>query len=450
VSRLFRFGFFGLLACGSSAATTLAVTLGGESDTITRAPAVSSFVVQAVDRQGQAESLADGGWKSGSTIDLADLSQTAVASIQLTASESSGSAVVWGAVPFATLGAFNGLTIPLFIQRKGDTARMPGSSEDAAAPLLAASPRAIYVANDDRPLTAYDMLLLDAIGGTCPAAPAKSFALVVSPKPNTDGNSVMAWRISDDDASVMGLSLQCTVGYEKFVNLDGGQSGSIAWGDFAGGQTVMGDDGSAYIVGPSRASSASGTIFKIAPDPDASTLVNALITSIALTPRKGAATAWAPNRGVFIYGGSAASSSVGEVVSASGAVTEISTTLDGGVDTREGLAAIAFDSNKMLLAGDDQQPTLIDLSCPGCATQNWGVATGVKLVSPALFALGNGAFLLIGDDTSGATHLFRLSDSASPEKPLKIARHGARAIKFETGQVVIIGGGNATPESYVD
>jgi hypothetical protein len=272
---------------------------------------------------------------------------------------------------------------------------------------------------------------------------------VISPTPNSDGEQAMAWRIADDAASVMGLA-QCTKGYEQFLSLDG-SAGSIAWSDFAGGRTVMGDDGSAYIVGPSRTTTASNTIFKIAPDPEASTLADALITSVALTPRKGAATAWAPSRGVFIYGGSSAAPNVvGEIVSAAGGVTEISG-IDGGADTREGLAAIAFDNNKMLVAGDDQKPILVDLSCPGCAPQDWGAATNVKLTSPSLFTLGNGAFLLVGDDaTTGATRLFRLSDSASPEKSLKIPRQGARAIQIETGQIVIIGGGSATPESYVD
>jgi hypothetical protein len=442
VRRLFRLGFLAVLACSSSAATTIAVTLGGETDTVSRSPAVASYIIEAVDQQGNRQTLADGGWVPDSTVQLTDLDQTVVASIQLTAFEAQGSPVVWGAVPFEQLGVFDGVTVPLFIQRKGENARMPGDADDQGQPLLATSSSVIYVAGDNHDLVAYDMLMLDFFG-RCPlVAGAKSFAVVVSPDPNSDDEYAMAWRVDNDAASIVGLG-QCTTGYEKFVQLDAA-SGSFSWGDFAGGRTVMGDDGSAYIVGPSRLSAPSGTVFKIAPDNDAS-LVNASITSTALAARQGAATAWAPTRGVFIYGGSTSSTKAGELVSPSGSVTEID-----GNETREDLAAIAFDSKTMLLAGDDQVPTLVDLSCSSCPTQSWGVALPVKLSSPSLFSLGNGAFLIVGDDSTGATRVLRMSASATVEKPLKITRHGARAIQFETGQIVIIGGGNATPESYVD
>jgi hypothetical protein len=452
VSRLFRFGFFALLACGSAATGALAVTLGGETDTISRSPSVDTYVIEAVDHQGNRQSLMDGGaakWSSGSTLDLGQLPQSLVASIQLTGSDSNGNPVIWGAVPFASLGAFDGLTIPFFVQRKGELARMPGNTfDDRAQALLATSGRGVYIAGGgDRDLAAYDMLMLDNFSTTCPHAPAKSFALVISPTPNTDGESAMAWRIDDNAVTIVGLA-QCTQGYEKLVNLDGGPS----WSDFSGGQTVMGDDKSAYVVGPSRSSSPSGTIFKIAPDADASTLVDAIITSYAVTTRTGAATAWAPGQGVFIYGGATSASNSGEVVSPSGQILHTLPGSDAGPDSRQGLAAIAFDNTKtMLVAGDDQQPILVDVSCD-CAPQGWGKAlpSGLKLSSPALFAMKPGVFLLIGDDPTQTTRAFRLSENATDEKPFKIKRSGARGIQVETGQVVVIGGGSSTPESYVD
>jgi hypothetical protein len=454
VNRLFRFGFFAVLACGSSAAATLAVTIGGETDTITRSPAVDDFIIEAVDHQGNRQSLMDGSakWSSGSTLTLGELPQATVASIQLTGFEADGGPVVWGAVPFAELGAFSGLTIPLFVQRKGDTARMPGTIEAGSPPLLAANSRVILVAGDNTTLGAYDMLYLDAISSVCPSAATKSFALVVSPTPNSDGEQAMAWRISDNAASVYGLA-QCTGDYGVNVHP---QDGGFVFSDFAGGRTVMDGTGpysTAYVVGPSRTSGMSGVVFKITPDSEASTAIDAVISTIALTPRKGAATAWAPGYGLFIYGGaSAAPGDVGEIVNTSGGVQEIPVSGDASADTREGLAAIAFDAKKMLVAGDGQTPILVDLSCPDCPPQQWGAATNVPLSSPSLFSIGNGAFVLVGDDSTGATRVFRLSDSdaAPPEKPLKIPRQGARAIQFETGQIVFIGGGSATPESYVD
>jgi hypothetical protein len=421
---------------------SVVVTLGGETDTITRTPAVATYVIEAVDRQGQRPSLKEGPWVSGSTIDVGDVSQSTVASIQLTASDATD-AIVWGAVPFAALGAFDGLTIPLFVQRKGENARMPGTTLDArTAPLLAASGRGVYIAGGGDPLAAYDMLTLDHFAATCPAKPAKSFALVISSKANSDGESAMAWRIDDSGASVFGLA-QCT-DYSSVQVLDENKK-ELAWSDFAGGATVMGDDGSAYIVGPSRTTAPSGTILKIAPDSTASTSLDAIITVVAVASRAGAATAWAPKRGLFIYGGSA--TEVGAEI-----ITDVSQPLPQASDATQGLAAIAFDTNTMLVAGAKDVSHKVDLTCTkDCVPANWGKALPTALSSPSLFALGNSRFLIIGDDSStGATRVFRLTETLTDEVFLKIPRTGARGIQVETGQVVIVGGGSATPESYAD
>ena len=446
MTRSFRIGFLAVFAAAcSSQSGSFAVTLGGESDTITRTPAVATYVIEQVDRAGNRQTLKNATWTSGASLDLGDLSQSVVASIQLTGSDGSGNAIVWGAVPFAALGAFDGLTIPLFVQRKGEFARMPGTTLDGRdAPLLATSSRGVYIAGGGNlALAAYDMLSLDGFSSTCPAAPAKSFALAISSAANTDGESAMAWRIDDAGVDVVGLA-QCTE-YGSLVKLDGTSS----WSDFAGGRTVTGDDGSAYIVGPSRTSAPSGTILKITPDANASTLVDAIITSIQPPTRTGAATAWAPGYGVFIYGGVSSATKGGEYVNSTGGVSEI----DVPPDPRQGLAAISFDGKTtMLVAGDDQQSLLVDLSCGGCAPKTWGVATNVKLTSPALFALGKNTktFLLVGDDPSGVTRAFRMTETASDPKPLKISRTGARGVQVETGQIVIVGGGSSTPESYAD
>jgi hypothetical protein len=158
---------------------------------------------------------------------------------------------------------------------------------------------------------------------------------------------------------------------------------------------------------------------------------------------------------LFIYAGSSAAQSVvGAVVNSSGGVTDILNATDAAVDAREDLAAVAMDNDTMLVTGDGQQPIVIDLRClsatSDCAPKPWGKATNVPLTSPSLFPLPSGAFLLVGDDATGLTRVFRLSATDAPEKPLKNARHGARAVRFETGQIVFIGGGSPTPEAYAD
>jgi len=66
--------------------------------------------------------------------------------------------------------------------------------------------------------------------------------------------------------------------------------------------------------------------------------------------------------------------------------------------------------------------------------------------------LGNDAFLIVGDDPTGTTRAFRLTESeATPEEIFfKIPRQGARAVQTDTGEVIILGGGSDVPESYFD
>src|SRR5512143_1682358 len=115
VPRLLRFAVLGpvfaAMACGSESAT-ISVTTGGESDALTRDPAVTSFVIDAVDRSGGVTQLVQSPYPTTSAIDLGNPSQSAVVSLQLTGKDATNDAVVWGAVPYAELGAFNGATVP--------------------------------------------------------------------------------------------------------------------------------------------------------------------------------------------------------------------------------------------------------------------------------------------------------------------------------------------------
>src|SRR5262249_44692736 len=144
------------------------------------------------------------------------LSQTLVASIQLTGFDASKDPVVWGATPFAALGVFNGATVPLFVQRKREWARMPGAIADTrSAPFLARTSRGVYYAGGSSggsnllAITGYDLLALDNFGISCPGAATKSFALVILPQANLDGEIALAWRVDDAAVNVVGLG-DCT------------------------------------------------------------------------------------------------------------------------------------------------------------------------------------------------------------------------------------------------
>jgi hypothetical protein len=430
------------LACSSPNAT-IAVTTGGESDALTRAPAVTTVLVEAVDRSGGRVTLAQATLPGG-TIDLGNPSQTDVASIQLTGSGAgSTGALVWGAVPFAELGVFNGQTIPLFVQRKNELARMPGTFDGRAAPLLATTPRGIYMAGGTEtgstttpPIAGYDLVNLAGANTTVIGQPnVTSFALVELTQATADGDLALAW-LFDSKGVVTPVGLATSIAYPPPVPT------TFSWSDVVGGATVMGDDGSAYVVGGSR-SSAPSTVVVMLPPSNGN-------KSGTTQPRQGAAVAWAPNRGVFIYGGNVDTTHAGAEIVNSGATSQ---SLNFASDATQGLAAVAFDANTMLLAGDAAQPRTVDLTCSNtsaaCPVVPWGVTLPMALTSPSLFAVGKATFVIVGDDASGATHVFRLDATSTTELTLKIPRQQARATQIETGQVVIVGGGSPVLESYV-
>ncbi len=443
VSSLFRFAILGALACGSESAS-VSVTTGGESDALTKSPPVTSLLIEAVDRTGARTTLAQSPYPTTSAIDLGTPSQSLVASLQLTGMDASNNAVVFGAAPFAELGVFNGTTVPLFVQRKGELARMPGATADArSAPLLQITARGAYFAggtiagSTTPPVTgAYDLLALNGFATTFAAnRTALSFAIIQLAQATNDGDLALALLVDDAGVDLVGLA---TAELYPTSSLPS----NMSWSDIAGGQTVVSsDDGTVYILGQSKTDAPSRMTLRFPSS------VNG--TSVSGGLRQGAAVAWSEGQhAVFVYGGSAIEPGA-ELVSQTAMPTHY---LDP--DPAMGLAAVAFDptGTTMLVAGDGDFAHLIDLSCTAaCHKVAWGTAKPPALKAAALFALGTGAFLLVGDDPStGATEVYRMTATSVDPVPLRIARTGARAIQTQTGSIILFGGGSATPESYVE
>ena len=416
----------------------MALTTGGESDTFTRTPVPTSLLVEAVQRDGTRTTLADAGLPSATDIDLGSPSSTTVASIQVTARDSTGTTVVSGASPFLELLALQGVTLPVFVQRNGELARMPGTLPDSrSAPLVTASGRGIYGAGGllagfadggAPPVFGYDLAFLDQFSTECSATR--------TPRSMVLENAALL-LIDDAGATVVDLST-CT-------NADLGalaDAGVPTWTSVSGGAAVYGEDGSGYIVGPSKPDFASNTIVKV----DTS---GAVTTASVIAQRKGAATAWATGKGLFVYGGSGSGDGV-EILSSGGTSASAP---KYPPDPTAGLLAVQLDANTMLLLGSSTLET-VDLGCPAnCAVQPWGQGwppPSVTVTPTALFKVATGVFVAVGDDAQGATHVFRLeSTQPATPVPLKIPRTGARAVQTPTGAVVILGGGSTTLEAYV-
>jgi hypothetical protein len=479
-----------ILACSSPNAT-FQITTGGETDTMTAPPPVDSVILSAVDNTGVSTPLqsSPSPYDPATTIDLGNPSQEAIVSIQFTGT-AAGTPVVTGATPFAQLGALTG-TVPLFVQRRGECARItsptgtPGPFADGrSGALLAATGRMVYAVGGTTggdagilPFVGYDMLGLQNSSSTLPVAQQpQSFALVQLLNETADGDLAVAWLISADAGVELGLSTQ----EDYWPDASAPPNTMVTWADIAGGATVMGDDGpppTAYIVGGTAISSYSNFIVALSPAGVGSHGNGAR--------RQWAAATLTKTHQVFIYGGNGDTSAGAELVAPFGTDESgnplpltVSPLLGTPADATQGLAAAPLDNNTMVMAGNADahtnntasdggaampwgnplQPFQVTLSCSSqsCDPTPWGVAIPMALIgsttspsSPSLFPVGSGEFILVGDDSSGNTHVYLLTSTATTEMQLKIPRQGARAVQFSTGQVIIVGGGTTTVESCV-
>jgi len=414
-----------LVACASKPEGTIQLVTGGEADTMTRDPVPTSLLVEAVDSSGKATQLAKVSWPAAS-IDLGEQSQDTVAQLRVTGLDATGTARVRGMSVPVQLGGLAGTTLDVFVQRAGEFARLPAPLSDARQKPLVASvlDRYLLVAGG-----------ADASLGTKPQLyDFATYTPASSPPTLTRAPLSLAMHAS----AALLIDAAGATWFELADNSHADPStptgGSFA--EIAGGATVAADDGSAYVVGGTRAGDASARVLKIATD--------GTLSFIALTvPRKGAAAAWVKGRGLVIVGGSATGAGV-EVIAA-GATS--STALPFPSDATTGAGAVALDDKAVLLAGGvdamgaDAKLRVVDLSCSAsCAPNVWSTALPAPLVRARAFALGDGSALVVGDDATGATHATRVSQTAIADAPIKAARSGATAIFGPTGFIAIAGG----------
>ncbi len=427
------------LALGACSAPTgtLAITTGGESDTFSRAPAPTSLLVESVDSAGTHTTLAQTALPVG-TLDLGSQSDANVLSFQVTGKDDAGDVLVYGATLPVQLSVISSAALPVFVQRVGETARMPGTLCDARpAPLVAAAGRSLIVAGgkdatSQEQVCGYDLAILQSIGSVLGIDRApRSMALA------PDASSPAALLVDDAGATVLDLAQ----GTQQ--DLDPPKGGTYA--DVSGGATIVGEDGASWIVGSTRDSdAASALVLHLDPAGTAS-----FVTLSA--PRARAAAAWSPGRGLVVVGGSDAAPG-GELVPTGGTAT---VALPYPPDATTGAVATSLDSSTVLLVGGhDTQgasvaPRTLDLGCSiDCKPKAWGQPPAAAITATGLFTVAPGVAVLVGDDLSGSTHVFRMDAKATTEVPLKIPRAQARALLLATGALAIVGGGSDVIESF--
>jgi hypothetical protein len=92
---------------------------------------------------------------------------------------------------------------------------------------------------------------------------------------------------------------------------------------------------------------------------------------------------------------------------------------------------------------------VFDLTCTtACTPVPW--AGTLPLVRAEAFTLGADAALVLGDDATGASRVFRATAGGPTEIALKIPRRGARLLALPVKGTLAIVGGAPSIETYVE
>lgn len=419
-------GALALSGCGDDVAdVTLTVTLGHESDALSRSPAVVRLDVSATSLSGDVRvktSAAPGG-----TFDLGELPIDDLLTFEASGVDAAGNVVVRGRSLGTSLAFAEGANLGLFVQRVGAFARPPeGLLAGHRAPATGAFVERYVLATggasaDGSAATTMDYYDLGALG---PAASAPlSFGartiVVVGTLILAIGETEAAW-------------LDITSGQEIATTLPTSPAA------LAGGSVLRDEEGNAYVVGATRASLESADVLAI--DATAATGARAL-----LAPRRGAAAAWVPGVGLAVVGGTSAGAGV-ELLRPGATSFEAR---PFAADATEGAGAATVGTRLVVvggqLAGAPATVRAFDVAClSDCKVEDTGLALPVPLAETRAFALDAQRLIVVGDEIGGASatraFVVDLAAGTVDESPLRETRRGARAEPAPNGTLFVLGG----------
>jgi hypothetical protein len=440
------------LGCSNSDSATIQLVTGGETDTFTQPPAPVTLLVQSVDSSNNKTTLAQQPLPATS-VDLGTQSEANQATLTVAGLDAAGGTLVYGQSLYLDFGALVSETVPIFVQRVDEAARLPGTLDARTGPVLSTmqGEYVLVVGGNEPSLAAtsqlYDYAQLQPLASppVMPVVPV-SAAVVGTVAMLFDGTENAYYFDFSDNAEA------------QVPALAGGSLG-FTFADVAGGQTIVANDGTTYVVGATRTvGTPTAAVLEINPsDTSNSNYVTGNLSWLSLSaPRFGAAAVWVDGKGIVVAGGSPTAPGV-EILSPSSAATTGSA-LSYPIDPTVGAgAATTDDANTVVLAGGltptgaDPGTRAINLSCPpNCTTTPWA-SLPIPLGSSGTFAVGDPAHVLVvGNElASGLTHVFLTgSDGSASEIPTKVAHTNARAVITPVGSVLIVGG-NAQVESVL-
>jgi hypothetical protein len=440
----------GALGCNATDNGTIQIITDEEAGTFTESPAPTEIQVVAVQSADASTTLATAQLPT-STIDLGKLSESApVVSLNISGYDATNTRRVFGASLPVQYAALAGQTVPIFVQRDGELARLPGPLSDSRpSPLLSVlQSEYLLIAGGGDPSVASTTQLFDfGTFGTYEAPPT----LPVVPQ-SIAMEGTLAWLINASGSSYFDLS------DSDYESIPVPPNGSFA--DVAGGATVIDENGANYVVGGTRTGGLpSNKVLKIDPNDTSNTnypYANATWLTLS-TSRIGAAATWVTGRGLVVVGGNIDPAAAGiEIVAPN---TTTGSPLPYPSDPTYGAGASALDGQHVLVAGglsasgEDPGVRWFDLACtpsPAGADASAGnacittwAALPVVLETAQTFTWTATDGLVIGNEfVSGKTHAFRLNATSATEVPTRIPHTRASATWSPVGTIVLFGGAN--------
>lgn len=440
-------------ACTSTDSGAIQVIVT-DASTFTGPPPVTTLTVSALDTSGDPPTTLGTASLPATMIDLGVQNENSVDAIQVTGTDAKGVERVFGAsLPFQ-YGQLVGLTLPIFVQRVGELAALPGAplSDSRRTPTVGAfQGQYLFVGGgSDTSLAKTSQIYDFAQFAPLPQPPSLprvplSIAFV----------GTVGWLI-DASGSATYFDFSSN-GSAEVTPLAGG-----SFADVAGGATVIADDGTEFIVGATRIGTATSTVLEINPnDMSNSAYPHGNATWLSLTePRLGASATWVSGLGLVVAGGSASASGVEvfalpQTAGTTGSVATRATALPYPPDASVGAGATTLTTTTVLLAGgitpslQDAGARTIDLGCSAaCAPAQWA-SLPVPILSAQAFTLNPASAFVVGNQPfSGTTHAFLLTTASATEIPTKTPHTNATATLSPVGSIVLVGGAN-TIESFV-
>ncbi|MBL0193468.1 MAG: hypothetical protein IPQ09_04440 [Myxococcales bacterium] len=405
-----------LAACAAQATGVVTLDTGLEEGVLTREPKVAALVVEA--------SLADGGVLAlgrvtlpADSLDLGEVPKDDVGALRVRGEDARGVTVVAGESLPVRFGALQSTPLRVFVQRRGELARMPAPFTEPPPAALTALLAQRYLLGIEGARTAlYDLANYAPVASppTLPFAP-KSILIF----------GTRALLIADE-AVVFDFADRST------TPLAAPAGGTFA--EVAGGLGVHASDGAAFVVGGTRrAGEPTAKVLRVALD-------GALSFVSLASPRLGAGAAWMDGRGVVVAGGSATAAGL-EVLAPAALV---GAPLAFPPEAARGVAIVRLDASRVAVAAGALR--VADVACAAaCALTPLEGAGGLTLANATALTVpgpdaGGTTALLAGTDAQGAIHVVAVSGATAKELTLRVPRASASLVTLPTASAALFGG----------